>query len=205
LITTSNIPPDDLYRNGLQRDLFLPAIGLIKRHMEVFHLDGGVDYRMRALERAEIYHHPLDEGATRALTSAFESIAPEPGREGGSIEIEGRPIDVQRVADGVVWFRFADLCDGPRSQLDYVEIARQFHSVLLSDVPVMDERLESPARRFMALVDEFYDRNVKLIVAAAAAPEALYRGSHLNFEFRRVVSRLHEMQSHAYLERPHLP
>jgi cell division protein ZapE len=205
LVTTSNTPPDELYRNGLHRHLFLPAIDLIRQHLEVFHLDSDTDYRLRSLERAEIYHAPLDEDADRRLTEAFRAIAPEPGSIGGELEVAGRPIAVERQADGVVWFRFTDICDGPRSQLDYVEIARMFHTVLVSDIPVMDESLENQARRFMALVDEFYDRKVKLIVSAAAPPEALYQGKWLPFEFQRTLSRLHEMQSREYLAQAHLP
>ncbi|ACL72674.1 AFG1 family ATPase [Thioalkalivibrio sulfidiphilus HL-EbGr7] len=205
LVTTSNTPPDDLYKNGLHRHLFLPAIELIKQHLEVFHLDSPVDYRLRSLEQAEIYHAPLDEAAVTRLTEAFRALAPEPGSIGGSLEVAGRQIPVQRLADGVVWFRFPDICDGPRSQLDYVEIARMFHTVLVSDIPVMDESMENQARRFMALVDEFYDRKVKLIVSAEASADQLYQGKWLPFEFQRTLSRLREMQSHAYLEQPHLP
>ena len=205
LITTSNIPPDDLYRNGLHRHLFLPAIDLIRQHMEVLHLDGDTDYRLRSLEKAELYHAPLDDEADMRLAEAFDAIAPEPGHAGGHVEIVSRRIPVERVADGVVWFRFKDICDGPRSQLDYVKIARMFHTVLVSDVPMMDESMENPARRFMAMVDEFYDRNVKLILSAAVPPEALYEGKWLPFEFQRTLSRLHEMQSRAYLAQPHLP
>lgn len=205
LVTTSNTPPDDLYRNGLHRHLFLPAIDLIKQHLEVCHLDGDTDYRLRSLEKAELYHVPLDEAADSRLNEAFESVSPDEGRIDGALEIMGRRIPVVREADGVVWFRFADLCDGPRSQLDYVEIARLFHTVLVSGIPAMDESRENQARRFMALVDEFYDRKVKLIVSAAAPPEDLYRGKWLAFEFQRTLSRLREMQSHEYLARPHLP
>jgi cell division protein ZapE len=205
LVTTSNIPPDDLYRNGLHRHLFLPAIELIKQHMEVFHLDSATDYRLRSLEKAEIYHAPLDDAADERLAEAFSAIAPEPGEAGGELEVVSRRIPVVRQADGVVWFRFEDICDGPRSQLDYVEIARMCHTVLVSGIPVMDESMESQARRFMALVDEFYDRNVKLIVSAEVPPEGLYRGKWLTREFQRTRSRLQEMQSHAYLEKPHLP
>ncbi len=205
LITTSNIPPDALYRDGLQRARFLPAIEQIKTHMEVFHLDTGVDYRLRYLERAEIYHHPLDARAQKVLEDAFEHVAPAPGRGGQSLEIEGRRIPTRRLADGVVWFDFESICDGPRSQNDYIEVARCFHTVLISDVPQMDRDMEDQARRFLNLVDEFYDRNVKLIVSAAAPPETLYQGQKLRFEYQRTVSRLTEMQSKSYLARRHLP
>ena len=205
LITTSNIPPDDLYRNGLHRHLFLPAIDLLKQHLEVFHLESGVDYRLRSLEQAEIYHAPLDDAADDRLAEAFHSIAPDTGEVDGELEVNNRRIPVVRQADGVVWFRFPDICDGPRSQLDYVEIARMCHTVLVSGIPVMDEGMENQARRFMALVDEFYDRNVKLIVSAQTPPDRLYQGKWLSREFQRTHSRLQEMQSHAYLEKPHLP
>lgn len=205
LVTTSNIRPDDLYKDGLQRARFLPAIALIKEHMEILNVDGGVDYRLRFLEKAEIYHSPLDEKADRVLADAFEHVAPEPGRTHVVLTIEGRPITARRLAGGVAWFDFKELCQGPRSQADYIELARLFHTVLISSVPVMDRQMEDEARRFLNLVDEFYDRNVKLIVAAAAPCEELYQGRKLEFEYRRTVSRLHEMQSHEYLARPHLP
>ncbi|MCG5514133.1 cell division protein ZapE [Ectothiorhodospira shaposhnikovii] len=205
LITTSNIPPRELYKDGLQRDLFLPAIDILQRHLEVVHLDGAVDYRLRALEQAEIYHAPLDDTADARLHEAFLSLAPEPGTLGGTLTVEGRDIPVQRLADGVVWFDFKDICDGPRSQLDYVEIAREFHTVLISRLPVMDAAMENAARRFLALVDEFYDRKVKLIVSAEVRPEQIYQGQRLRFEYQRCVSRLLEMQSRAYLASPHLP
>lgn len=205
LVATSNIPPDDLYQDGLQRARFLPAIDLIKQHMEVFHLDGGVDYRLRYLEKAEIYHYPLDDKAERGLDDAFQHVAPEPGKSGGSLTIEGRSIATRRHADGVVWFDFAAVCDGPRSQRDYIEIARCFHTVLISNVPVMDWQMENQARRFLSLVDEFYDRGVKLILSAQASITEIYQGNKLRFEYQRTISRLQEMQSHDYLAREHLP
>ncbi len=205
LITTSNIEPDGLYREGLQRARFLPAIALLKQHVDVLNVDGGVDYRLRYLEKAEIYHYPLDDQAERVLEDVFNHIAPEPGHRGGNVEIEGRFIPTLREADGVVWFNFRAICDGPRGTADYIEIARCYHTVLISNVPVMDWQMENQARRFVNLVDEFYDRSVKLILSAAAPVLALYTGEKLKFEFQRTASRLQEMQSHAYLERPHLP
>ncbi len=205
LITTSNIPPDDLYRDGLQRARFLPAIELLKQHLEVLNVDGGIDYRLRYLEKAEIYHYPLDDKAQQILDDVFSHIAPEPGHRGGDLEIEGRFIPTLREADGIIWFNFRAICDGPRGTSDYIEIARCFHTVLIANVPVMDWQMENQARRFINLVDEFYDRSVKLILSAAAPPPELYIGQKLRFEFQRTVSRLQEMQSHDYLERPHLP
>lgn len=205
LVTTSNIPPDELYRDGLQRARFLPAIALIKEHLEVFKLESGTDYRLRYLEQAEIYHHPLDEKADQVLADAFTHMSPEPGRSGGALEIQGRLIPTRRQADGVVWFDFKAICDGPRSQTDYIEIACCYHTVLISDIPVMDWQMENQARRFLNLVDAFYDRNVKLIVSAAAPILEIYQGARLKFEYQRTTSRLQEMQSHDYLAREHLP
>ena len=204
LVTTSNIAPDDLYKNGLQRSRFLPAIELIKANMDVFHISDGVDYRLRYLEKAEIYHSPLDEQAEHILMDTFTHIVPEPGHAGVKLEIEGRRIPTRLHADGVVWFDFEAICDGPRSQTDYIEVARCFHTVLISNVPVMDTTMEDQARRFLNLVDEFYDRNVKLIVSAAAPVNDLYQGKKLQFEYKRTLSRLQEMQSHEYLARRHL-
>ncbi|MCP5420630.1 MAG: cell division protein ZapE [Gammaproteobacteria bacterium] len=205
LVTTSNIPPDELYKDGLQRARFLPAIELLKRHLVVMHMDGGQDYRLLYLEKAEIYHYPGDEKADRLLYDTFLHVSPEIGKAGEVLEIEGRPIHTRRMADGVVWFDFTDICDGPRSQTDYLEIARCFHTVLISAVPVMDWQMENQARRFVNLVDVFYDHGVKLVLSAAAAPDALYRGERLKFEYQRTLSRLREMQSHDYLAREHLP
>ena len=205
LVTTSNIPPDALYKNGLQRSRFLPAIALLKEHLEVLHMDDGVDYRLRYLEKAEVFHYPLDDKAEQILNATFEHISPEPGYRGGELEIEKRFIPTRRQADGVVWFDFTAICDGPRSQADYIEIARCFHTVLISDVPVMDWQMENQARRFINLVDAFYDHGVKLIISAAAPVAELYQGNKLQFDYQRTLSRLLEMQSQAYLAREHLP
>lgn len=205
LVATSNEAPDRLYWGGLQRDRFLPAIDLIKRHTRVLKVDGGVDYRLRALEQAEIYHSPLDEAADRSLAESFSHLAPEPGQPNQTLEVEGRPIPAVRLADGVAWFEFEALCGGPRAASDYIELARCFQTVLLAGIPQMDDRDNDRARRFIHLVDEFYDRNVKLICSAATTPEALYSGTALAAPFQRTVSRLREMQSHEYLSRRHLP
>ncbi|MBV1870756.1 MAG: AFG1 family ATPase [Gammaproteobacteria bacterium] len=205
LVATSNILPENLYKDGLQRERFLPAIALLQHHQQVFNLDSGIDYRLRALERAEIYHYPLDGAATSSLAASFVALAPEVGQEGGSIDIEGRPVATVRCADGVLWCEFEAVCDGPRSQNDYIELARIYNTVLISGVPQFLGVNDDQARRFINMVDEFYDRNVKLILSAASDITQLYVKGQLEFEFRRTESRLLEMQSHEYLESPHLP
>lgn len=203
LVATSNILPDELYKNGLQRQRFLPAIKLINQHTKVVHLDAACDYRLRVLEQAELYHFPLDAEAETVLESNFSKLASEKGVSGQLIEVNGRTLPSRCCADDVVWFEFATLCDGPRSQNDYIELAMEYHAVLISNVPVMNASEEDQARRFINLIDEFYDRNVKLVMSAAAAIEALYQGVLLKFEFERTASRLREMQSHDYLARQH--
>jgi len=205
LVATSNVEPDHLYENGLQRRKFLPAIELLNSHTLVHNLDGGVDYRLRALESAEIYHSPLDDAAESGLQAAFQSISPDEGKVAVVLPIEGRDINTRRCGDGVAWFEFSALCDGPRSQNDYIELARLFQTVLVGNVPVFDEKKEDQARRFISLVDEFYDRNVKLIISAEAPILDLYRGQRLAFEFQRTESRLQEMQSKEYLAKEHKP
>lgn len=205
LIATSNIVPDGLYKDGLQRARFLPAIAMIKARCEVINVDGGVDYRLRTLEQAELYHSPLDEAADKSLWDSFEHLAPEPGRADELLDIEGREVRARFVADDVVWFDFAELCDSPRSQNDYIELARIYHAVLLSNVPQMSRSRDDAARRFINLVDEFYDRNVKLIISAETALDDIYAGGGLDFEFERTRSRLLEMQSHDYLALEHRP
>lgn len=205
LIATSNIVPDELYKDGLQRARFLPAIAQLKKHTDVVNVDSGVDYRLRALERAELYHSPLDEEADRSLWRSFQSLAPEQCHADQQIEVEGRMIACRYVSDDVVWFDFRDICEGPRSQNDYIELARVFHAVLVSNVPQMNAARDDAARRFINMVDEFYDRNVKLVLSAAAPLADLYGGGRLEFEFQRTRSRLLEMQSHEYLGREHKP
>ncbi|MBI5615445.1 MAG: cell division protein ZapE [Gammaproteobacteria bacterium] len=204
LVTTSNEPPGNLYRGGLQRERFLPAIALLEQHLEVFELMGATDYRLRALKQAEVYHSPLGPAADAALAQGFDIVATGPGEAGVDLDIEERRIPTRRLAEGVVWFDFATLCGGPRSTADYIEIARCFHTVVIGDVPLLGEDDNDATRRFINLIDEFYDRNVKLLVSAAAAPDALYGGSRLATVYQRTVSRLREMQSEGYLARPHL-
>lgn len=205
LVATSNIVPEELYRDGLQRARFLPAIDLIKKHTKVVNVDGGVDYRLRTLEQAELYHSPLDAQADIGLEDSFRKLSPEPGLANVALDVEGRPITARYVADDVVWFDFKALCDGPRSQNDYIELARIYHAVLVSDIPQMSSKNDDQARRFINMVDEFYDRHVKLVLSAAVPLEQLYAGGRLDFEFQRTVSRLLEMQSHDYLAREHRP
>jgi len=204
LVATSNIPPTELYADGLQRQKFLPAIELIETHTEVVEVDGDTDYRLRVLQQADIYHSPLSAQAEQNLERYFGEIAPETGTRRQSLEVLGRDIATRRRADGVVWFTFDVLCGGPRSQNDYIEIARSFQTVLLSDVEQLDQFKENEARRFVALVDEFYDRRVKLIISAACSIEELYTGQRLVREFERTRSRLREMQSQEYLAARHL-
>ena len=209
LVATSNIVPDGLYKDGLQRTRFLPAIELIKRHTEVLNIDGGIDYRLRTLERAELFYTPLDDGADISLLHSFRQLVPQREnqdvchKKDTSIEIEGRQIGVRYLADDVVWFDFDAICDGPRSQNDYIEIAKEFHAVLISNVPQMGPDNEDRARRFINLVDEFYDRNIKLVLSAAVNLPDLYQNGRLVFEFQRTCSRLQEMQSHDYLAAAH--
>ena len=199
IVTTSNFKPDDLYPNGLHRDRILPAIELLKANLDVINVDNGTDYRQRSLEHVELYHTPLNEQTEQALTTAFESLA-EARDEDPILHIEHREIRSRRRAGGVVWFDFSELCGGPRSQNDYLELATQFHTIILSNVPAMPPRLASEARRFTLLVDVLYDRRVKLIISAAVPAEQLYTEGPLAHEFPRTVSRLQEMQSKEYLE-----
>jgi len=204
LVATSNLHPDELYADGLQRARFLPAIALIKSHTRVLKVDGDTDFRLRILERSKIYHHPLDPAAEINLAQSFDrmaggcELAPE-------LEINGRMMRARKRGDGVIWFDFEVLCEQARSSSDYIEISRSFNTVFISGLPVMSESNADATRRFINLVDEFYDRNVKLLISAATPVNEIYQGNALAFEFRRTISRLSEMQSHHYLARPHLP
>lgn len=203
LVATSNVPPRDLYRGGLQRERFIPAIRLIERHTEVLAVDGNLDYRLRQLTHAPIYLATGDAATRRSLEALFVQLADGTGEPGATLEIDGRTLRTVRDSESVVWFEFAELCEGPRSQNDYIEIARDYQAVIVSGVPAFDAARDDAARRFMALVDEFYDRGVKLVLSAETAPQELYRGERLAFPFRRTVSRLMEMQSREYLAREH--
>jgi len=204
LVTTSNIEPDGLYRNGLQRARFLPAIELIKQHTCVLELSGDTDFRLRILEQSRIFHQPLDESADRQMTGSFNRISAD-CELAHDLLINGRNFHALRRGDGVIWFAFGELCIKPRGSADYSEIARAFNTVMISGIPQLTEDDASVARRFITLVDEFYDRNIKLLISAQTSIDKLYTGQKLAFEFQRTSSRLTEMQSHEYLARPHLP
>ncbi|MCF6354127.1 MAG: AFG1 family ATPase [Candidatus Polarisedimenticolaceae bacterium] len=203
LVTTSNTPPDHLYQDGLQRLAFLPTITLIKEHMQSIELGGSTDYRLRYLESAKIYHTPLHKDSNKLLQEEFEHLAMPTVQAHGSITIERREIPFISQAADTIWFDFDTLCGGPRASADYMEIAARFHTVILSNIPLMNDEHIDCMRRFVNLVDEFYDRNVKLIISAAETPDKLYQGKRMAFEYRRTASRLQEMQSRVYLAKSH--
>ena len=198
-VMTSNYEPDTLYPDGLHRDRMLPAIALLKERLDVMNIDAGIDYRRQVLERMQVYHTPLGAEADRALRHAFASIA-DTADEDPRIRIESREIKALRRAGGVIWFDFATLCGGPRSQNDYLEIASRFHTVILSQIPAMSAAMAGPARRFTWLIDVLYDSKVKLLMSAEVAPEQLYTQGMLANEFHRTVSRIIEMQSREYMQ-----
>lgn len=205
LVMTSNSAPDGLYRNGLQRARFLPTIALIKERLEVVCLDGGTDYRLLALEQAGLYHTPGDAQAERALSGIFHELAHGADARAGRLQISGREIRVRGEGAGVAWFDFQELCDTPRSKADYIALAGRYQTLLLSCVPQFDAQRQAQARRFLWLVDEMYDRRVKLVLSAAVPLAQLGKNALLDGEFERVSSRLAEMQSHAYLAQPYRP
>ncbi|HMB73380.1 MAG TPA: cell division protein ZapE, partial [Gammaproteobacteria bacterium] len=205
LVATSNSPPAELYRDGLQRARFLPAIELIEKHCNVVNVGGELDYRLQFLQRSDLYQHPVGTESRARLTAFFEAMEPDAPEEGSSIDINDRSIHYLRNGESTIWFDFEQICDGPRSQNDYIEISRLYQAVLVSRIPQFTPLLENQARRFIALVDEFYDRKVKLVVSAHAPIEELYAGNKLTHEFERTRSRLQEMQSDDYLHAPHKP
>lgn len=205
LVTTSNIYPDGLYENGLQRERFIPAIALIKRHTQVVEMASGTDFRLRSLQQAQLYHYPITERTDELMRRSFADLATDTlnHQSGGEVEILGRGIPVREDSGDVAWFEFAALCEGPRSANDFVELARCYHAVLLSNVPLLQDSISDQVRRFINLVDALYDCRVKLILSATVPLDALYEGSLLAFEFERTRSRLVEMQSEDYLQSEH--
>lgn len=204
LIATSNVEPVNLYKNGLQRSRFLPAIDQIYAYCDVHEIDPGQDFRLRTLQQAKLYHHPLGDKAQQSLLAGFSALAAELEKDNVKLRIENRMIEAVKVAGDVAWFDFPSICEGPRSQNDYIELATLFTTVLVSNIPLLDASREDAARRFISLVDEFYDRRVKLIVSADQPITTLYQGQRLTFEFERTQSRLLEMQSEAYLSEAHV-
>jgi len=205
LVATSNVEPSQLYKDGLQRERFLPTIKLLQKHTKIIHLDGEIDHRFEFLQKSDLYNSPIDVDSHDWLERSFLSLATERSNESWEkLKINGRAIQSIRHADGIAWFDFKELCDTPRNASDYIDIAREYNTVLLSHVPVFKDK-DDQARRFITLIDEFYDRNVKLILSAEATADKLYTGTRLQDEFARTISRLTEMQSHEYLEKPHHP
>jgi cell division protein ZapE len=203
LVATSNVVPDQLYKDGLQRENFLPAIEQLKQHVTVLNVDGGVDYRLRTLHTIELYLTPADAGSESRLAQHFARLAPHDVQVDVDLVVNDRVLHARRLSNGIAWFDFRELCEGPRSAADYIELARQYHTIVLSNLPQLRPDNEDAARRFITLIDEFYDRGVNLILSAAVPLSGLYAGKRLVFEFERTRSRLTEMQSKEYLSRPH--
>ncbi len=205
LVTTSNIPPQELYRDGLQRSSFLPAIALLEKYCTTFKLESAQDYRLRHLAHAATYITPADENAEPCLEEHYRRLSQHRVGISTALVVNDREIIAKAISDGIAWFDFSELCEGPRAVSDYIELARNFHTVLISNVPRFTSHNEDPARRFVHLIDEFYDRHVNLILSADADPLSLYQGEKLEREFERTSSRLIEMQSMAYLALEHRP
>lgn len=211
LITTSNVPPDDLYKDGLQRARFLPAIAQIRKHTTVVEMIGVTDYRLRLLQKEPVYivgqysNGVADPVTQRAMRTHFDQLKSDSAQSEKSVSINARDLPVVDQSADIIWFTFSTLCDTERSTQDYIELATLYHTVMISDIPVMDDAMNDAARRFVNMVDEFYDRGVKLIVSAEAQADQLYPGKKLAFEFKRAASRLNEMQTSEYLKRQRIP
>jgi cell division protein ZapE len=205
LVATSNQAPDELYADGLQRQRFEPAIANIKAHCRVVALVPAADYRLRELERHPTWYSPAGEEADRQLAEEFDALSPDQPVHRGSLRVRGRELPIRRRSGSLLWATFADLCEGPRSAADYIDVASRFSTLIVSDIPGLDDDANNAARRFMHLVDECYDRSVKLIASSDQPIEAVYAGKRLADRFERTVSRLVEMQSKEYLSRPHRP
>jgi len=205
LVATSNTPPEDLYKDGLQRERFLPTIELIQNHMDVVHLDGRIDYRLRQLEQAPTYLDSTRTGTAAHLQQRFTALAGDSAAGPRLLSVEDRNIAAVATGAGMAWFEFSELFEGPRSQNDYIELARSYHTIFISNIPVFTGADDDAARRFIAAIDEFYDRGVKIVVSAQAPPAELYRGERLELEFQRAASRLVEMQTQRYLAGQHQP
>ncbi|MGK0273039.1 MAG: cell division protein ZapE [Cocleimonas sp.] len=204
LVTTSNFHPDDLYRNGLQRDRFIPAINLLKKHTKLVEMGGDYDYRSEAFKELGIYYFINDDKSEDRLEHHFKQLSGIELYEGRQdIIINKRLIPVKKFTPNIVWFEFDDLCNTARSTEDFTEIASFFKTVLIANIPKMDSSLDDAARRFINMIDTFYDMHVNIVVSAAAAPEEIYSGKKLSFEFDRAVSRINEMQTNKYIESIH--
>jgi cell division protein ZapE len=204
LVTTSNHSPDDLYKNGLQRDSFLPAIEILNRCSQVIELCGEKDYRLQLFETSSVYHTPLNGETDRRMKLEFDRLTGEAPETDGRFEVQGGAVRFIKRAGGVIWCDFHDLCGPPRWQNDYLELARCHHTVFISAIPHLDAACDDSTRRFINLIDVFYDRKVKLVVSALNQPDEIYGGTRLKFEFQRTASRLKEMRSVTYLKTPHL-
>jgi len=205
IIITSNLEPDHLYKDGLQRERFIPAIKLIKQFNKIIKIDDGTDHRLNTIQNSDLYYSPLNEENQKKLEDYFIKLSPCKPKTSTQLQINHRPLPVYKLADDVVWFIFDQIFNSPRAVADYIELAKLFHTVFISEIPFLTEKNEDMSRRFIQLMDEFYDRNVKIILSAASEPEELYKGINLKFEFDRTVSRLKEMKSVNYLKKAHKP